>query len=532
MSIIMKSKALWMACSLFISLEMSGQCMVKITASDTVCRPGLPVTLVATGGSNYYWSPATGLNKTTGDTVIATPTADTRYQVYSAGCSWLFLTGGDNHSLGIQADSSLWGWGYNGYGKLGDGTTTPSLYPVKANDGGKWKMLGCGRDHSAGIRTDGSLWTWGGNDQGTLGDSTTVSSYVPKKLNIPGTWTSVATGFSHTLALKSDGTMWAWGTNTYGQLGDSSKTNRLFPVQIGKDNDWAMIAAGNFHSMALKKNGTLWTWGRNSNGELGNGTTDEVLKPAQTGTAKWVDISAGDYHNMGIQEDSTLWGWGRNSWGQAGVGNTNTRILQPQRVGAKKDWKSANAGASYSHAVDHQNKLFGWGYNGYGAIGNGTKTHESSPVRVDTNAEYRFIKCGFGEHFLGIKTDGSFWAWGRNQQGQCGDSTYNSSDSPKLIQGGGTNTAAITIRFNAANYIYNEPKNSMAIYPNPFSGMVRFRIPDHLLQGVMTIRTASGKLMYSAPVHASSFSLDLSDYADGVYFIQLGNQQYTVIKME
>ncbi|MBL7812118.1 MAG: T9SS type A sorting domain-containing protein [Bacteroidetes bacterium] len=528
----MKKRIFLITLPLFAILTTSAQCRVKITASDTVCRPGFPVTLIATGGSNYYWFPATGLNKTTGDTVIATPTVTTQYQVTSAGCSLLFVTGGENHSLGIQSDSSLWSWGYNGYGKFGNGTTTPSLYPVKANDGGKWKVLGCGRDHSAGIRTDGTLWTWGGNDQGTLGDSSTVSSYIPKKLNIPGKWKSISVGFSHTLALNTDGTIWAWGANTYGQIGDSTKTNRSYPVRIGKDSDWEMIAAGNFHSMALKKNGTLWTWGRNSNGELGNGSTDDVIFPAQIGSAKWVDISSGDFHCLGIQEDSTLWGWGRNSWGQAGVGNTNTRILTPERAGTKKDWKSTNGGASYSHALDHNNKLFGWGYNGYGAIGNGTRTHESNPVLVDTNAEYNFIKSGFGEHFSGIKTDGSFWAWGRNQQGQCGDSTYNTSDLPKRIQGGGINSATVTIRYDAAGSIHRGSMAYIAVYPNPFSGIIRFQVPEKLLHSTLEIRTPSGKRLYSAPVRAVTFSLDLTDFPAGVYFIQLGNQQYPVVKID
>ena len=137
------------------------------------------------------------------------------------------------------------------------------------------------------LKSDGTLWAWGDNGYGQLGDGTTTQRNSPVQIGTGVTWTQIAAADYHTMALKSDGTLWAWGFNSYSQLGDRT-TRRNFPVMIGtgatwswigKDTTWAQIAAGYWHTVALRSDGTLWTWGWNRFGQLGDGTTVDKADP-------------------------------------------------------------------------------------------------------------------------------------------------------------------------------------------------------------------------------------------------------------
>ncbi len=146
----------------------------------------------------------------------------------------------------------------------------------------KWISIAAGKSHSLGIESDGTLWAWGGNGVGQLGDNATVEKHTPVLIS-RDKWVSVLAKFVHSLALRSDGTLWAWGGNEAGQLGDGTTIERHSPVQIDKDNKWTSAVAGYFHTFALKSDGTLWTWGLNEYGQLGDGTTAERSTLVQIG---------------------------------------------------------------------------------------------------------------------------------------------------------------------------------------------------------------------------------------------------------
>ena len=140
------------------------------------------------------------------------------------------------------------------------------------------------------LKSDGTLWTWGDNSKGQLGNGNTTGtdSNVPVQIGSATDWIAIAAGKDHTLAIKRNGTLWAWGRNYYivtgGQLGLGDKLNRFAPTQVGADTNWAHVAAGSYHTVAVKTNGTLWTWGENSQGQLGLNDTAERLFPTQVGT--------------------------------------------------------------------------------------------------------------------------------------------------------------------------------------------------------------------------------------------------------
>src|SRR3989344_6242212 len=237
------------------------------------------------------------------------------------------------HTIAIKSDGTLWAWGYNLYGQLGDGTTSQRNSPVQIGTDNNRVSISAGGYHTIAIKSDGTLWAWGSNDSGQLGDGTYNNKTTPTQITtVAANWVSISTGGLHTLAIKSDGTLWAWGYNSGGQLGDGTATQRNSPVQIGTGNNWTSIAAGYYHTIAIKSDGTLWAWGYNGYGQLGDGTMVNKSSPAQIGTDNnWASIEAGGYHTLAIKSDGTLWAWGDNGYGQLGDG-TNTDRFSPVQV--------------------------------------------------------------------------------------------------------------------------------------------------------------------------------------------------------
>lgn len=182
--------------------------------------------------------------------------------------------------------------------------------------------VAAGGAHTLGLKRDGTLWAWGWNEFGQLGDGTTTFRLTPAQVGSEH-WMAAAAGDLHTVALRSDGTLWAWGLNDDGQLGDGTTTQRLTPVQVGTETDWASIAAGTMsgHTVALKADGTLWAWGRNDHGQLGDGTTTQRLTPARAATVlRWTGAAVGGDHTVAVSSDGTLWTWGWDAIGQLGDG--------------------------------------------------------------------------------------------------------------------------------------------------------------------------------------------------------------------
>jgi len=184
------------------------------------------------------------------------------------------VSAGDSHCLAIAADGSLWSWGSNKYGQLGDGTYTYTNCNTVTEIGSAkdWAVVAAGGNQSAAIKKDGSLWVWGGNLWGQLGDGTINNRNIPRKISGANDWALVSASYGHTAAIKTDGSLWTWGSNDYGQLGDGTNTSRNTPTKIHGADDWAVVSVGDRYSAAKKEDGSLWAWGANWYGQLGNGT--------------------------------------------------------------------------------------------------------------------------------------------------------------------------------------------------------------------------------------------------------------------
>jgi alpha-tubulin suppressor-like RCC1 family protein len=340
-------------------------------------------------------------------------------------------------------DGTLWTWGSNIYGQLGDGTTVSKTSPVTTVAGGtNWKQVTCGYFRTAAIKSDGTLWTCGDNAAGQLGDGTTVGKSSPVTTVAGGTnWKQVACGVQHTAAIKTDGSLWTWGRNIFGNLGDGTIVNNSSPATtVSGGTNWKQVACGVFCTAAIKTDGTLWTWGRNDYGQLGDGTTVSKSIPATTvaGGTNWKQVACGSNHTAAIKTDGTLWTWGRNDSGALG-GNFANKSSPVTTVSGGTNWKQVSAGFFYTAAIKTDGTLWTWGYNEYDQLGDGTTVDKASPVTtVAGGTNWKQVSAGFYQT-AAIKTDGTLWTWGRNDTGQLGDGTTGRKSSPVTTAGGGTN---------------------------------------------------------------------------------------------
>jgi alpha-tubulin suppressor-like RCC1 family protein len=342
------------------------------------------------------------------------------------------VSAGAFHNIAIKTDGTLWAWGYNAFGELGDGSVIDKITPIQIGRDNNWASISAGGYHTTAIKTDGTLWAWGNNSNGELGDGTTANKNSPTKIGTANNWASISAGENHTIALKTDGTLWAWGLNEDGQLGDFTYMDKITPIRIGTANNWASISAGGFHTTAIRTDGTLWAWGANSNGQLGDGTLITNFNPIKIGTASnWATITAGYSHTTAIKTDGTLWAWGANLGGQLGDGTTS-RKSTPTLIGTANNWASISTGYSHTTAIKTDGTLWAWGANFYGVLGDGTNINKNTPTQIGTSNNWGSVGAG-SYHTTAIKTDGSLWTWGYNLYGQLGDGRKINKNTPTSI---------------------------------------------------------------------------------------------------
>jgi len=338
-------------------------------------------------------------------------------------------------SVGIKNDGTLWGWGQNGYDQFLVGDYVSRSKPTQIGTDANWLEVSIGSLHVLALKTDSTLWVWGNNGFGQLGDGTLTNRAIPTKIGTH-TWLKISAGPNSSFGIRSDSTLWAWGSNRFGQIGDGTTTDQNILTQIGVGSKWKNISANYNHTLAIKTDSTLWAWGDNSYGQLGIGNNIQKNIPTQVGAdSTWISLSEtiGGQFSLAIKANGTLWGWGYNNYGQLGNGTTGSGVFSnPTQIGTATDWQKVSAGSDHTLAIKTDGTLWAWGANYRGQLGDGTTIQKTVPTRIGTESNWQKIAAGQA-HSLAIKTDSTGWAWGFNGSGQLGVGSQVDSDIPKLI---------------------------------------------------------------------------------------------------
>jgi alpha-tubulin suppressor-like RCC1 family protein len=337
----------------------------------------------------------------------------------------------------VQTGGRLLAWGSNTSGEVGDGTTAPRTSPTPVTGiTAPVVAIAAGTAHTLALTSDGKVYAWGHNRSGELGgDGTTKNNPTPTL--VPGLHEvrGVAAGSGFSLALEADGSVLAWGNNQSGELGDGkAPQDHTTPAPVrglGSGSGVVEIAAGTDFGMVRKADGSVWEWGNGTSGQLGDGTTDKQSAPTPVHGlgpgSHVVAIAGGGAHALALEADGTVLAWGNNRAGELGDGSAPDDKLAPVPVsglGAGSGVVAISAGGSFSLAATSDGKVYAWGNNRSGELGDGNApTDRPVPERVPSlppTSGLQAIAAG-AEHCVAIANDGSVWAWGNNRAGQIGD---------------------------------------------------------------------------------------------------------------
>jgi alpha-tubulin suppressor-like RCC1 family protein len=368
-----------------------------------------------------------------------TPNPSNAYQFWRASLPGLnTIAAGFWHTVAVRADGSLWTWGTNSHGQLGDSAVLSSAVPRRVGPGNSWIGVAAGRFYTIALRADGTLWGWGDNELGQLAQGTFGTHLnTPVQLGTATNWQSLSTGPYHVVALQEDESLWVWGGNPAGQLSNGSHASKSTPQSLIPEHRWLSAAGGDGHTLAVRADGTLWACGANESGQIGDGTYapgfpippwDGPLNLIQVGTeTNWASVQARGNRSVGIRTDGSVWVWGNNFAAQCGTG-TPGLIVRPQRI-SEVPWHCLAPGESHTVAV-RNGTLWMWG-NTFGWSTNIFTT----PQLIDTNAIWSAVATGI-QHTVGLRADGTLWAWGYNSDGQLGNGSHTNCARPVQVPGG------------------------------------------------------------------------------------------------
>lgn len=358
----------------------------------------------------------------------------------------------------VDTNGTLWMWGNNADGQLGNGTRINSAIPVRIME--NVASVSTSNGTTAAVKEDGTLWIWGrcGGliadylDEWLWGDRTKVSSslvpFIKNSEDLCYVYTSPvpypATRMNNISAvslqagciavIKSDGTLWMWGNNNVGQIKtDLNNYDPMIETPVKVMDHVTAVSGGNNHIVAIRDDGSLWTWGDNEYGQLGNGTVENGLSAPLKVLEHVSAVSCGASHTIALKDDGTLWAWGLNNQGQLGIGGvgnhtytvqsdfgggSTTYNMQTVPLQVLSDVSNVSCGGSFTAAVKKDGTLWTWGFNQAGQLGDGEKWTSSSPKKVLQDIVN--VCCG-PQYAIAAKTDGTIWSWGSNEYGELGN---------------------------------------------------------------------------------------------------------------
>ena len=352
------------------------------------------------------------------------------------------IAAGRSHTSCVRNDGTVWNWGTGSNGQLGNGNSGIGVgvtTPVQVAGLEDFTSVADGNGFVIALKSDGTVWAWGINNSGQLGDGTTIDRPRPVQTSGLTGVTAIATRGFFSLALKSDGTVWTWGLA--GGLGPTTPAVRTTPVQLTGVANVAKIAAGGGHVLMLKADKTVWAAGANSRGELGDGTTTNRPFPVQvSGLSNVASIAAGgDEFSLAVKEDGSVWAWGINFNGQLGPGggamNFDPHPFPLQVTGLPGGVQNIATGEDFCLALAGDGTVWGWGNDSDFQAGQRTGVGDNpTPKQILNFSGVAALAAGVN-HSVALKTDGSVWTWGGNSEGQLGDGSTTRRADPVRVSG-------------------------------------------------------------------------------------------------
>ena len=338
------------------------------------------------------------------------------------------LASGQGHMLALAADGSVWSWGQNANGQLGNGTTSASGTPAPISGLPPIVAVAAGMMHSLALDSTGHVWGWGLNSRGELGDGTTTTRLLPTVIPGLAGVRAIAAGYEHSYAIKTDGSAFAWGDNRAGALGDGTTTQRLTPVPILGLGQLVAIAAGYQHALAVTADGRAWSWGANANGELGDGSTQGRVVPAAiAGLTGVAAVGAGSGFSVALKTDGrtagSIWSWGRAAFGQLGYPSAASSRPGFLREGVV----DLAIGNGHGLMLTQVGEALAWGEGGTGQLGDSVRLDRFRPVAVAGLHDALSLSAGT-YHSAVVHADGRVSTWGSVVTGT-------DSDTPALVAG-------------------------------------------------------------------------------------------------
>jgi alpha-tubulin suppressor-like RCC1 family protein len=346
-------------------------------------------------------------------------------------------SGASGPTLTRRNDFTVWAWGQNNVGQLGDDTVADRSSPVSVVGTHSFALIAAGGSNLMALKPDGTAWAWGQNTSGQIGDNTTVNKSSPVSIVGTHSFIQIEAGTSRTGGLKANGSVWMWGGNVAaGNLGDDTNVDKSSPVSVVGTHSFIKLVV-NTHSIGLKSDGTAWAWGLGTSGQLGQGTVavNRSSPVSVIGNHSFVENGVGSFHSVGRKADGTAWCWGLTSSGQLGQDSPNARSSPVSVVGTHSFIKIAVSNdGEHTLGLKADGSCWAWGSDSFGQLGDNNTNNRSSPVSVVGG--HSFIDITGGSRYSGgFKADGSVWAWGTNTSGALGDNTVTDRSSPVLTIG-------------------------------------------------------------------------------------------------
>lgn len=431
---------------------------------------------------------------------------------------WTTVSAGYSQIIAIADDGSMWAWGLNRYGELGTGNTINSSVPIQVGTDNDWVAISAGQgpqSFNLAQKADGTLWSWGRNSKGQLGDGTNIDKSSPVQIGSENDWISFSAGYGHALAVRANGTCWSWGGSNLFALGNTvgygGSFDRNLPAQVGTDTNWLSVSAGDDYSLAMKTNRTVWGWGSNTGNPLGMVTASGSIQyPTLRNSANNSgnkDILAGGTHSFTTKlSNNLIVAYGSNVYGQSG----GTSCAGCPIYFAK----NMECGDDTTGLVKTDGTLWFSGKRlGYLTP---TVSYESSFTQFGNSNNWKMVSVGFS-NAAAVNNLGQLFTWGWNNHGTLGNGTvgYNlSSESLVLV----TCPAQLLA---TSNFTYE----TFSVYPNPATNELFVSNPENKVIKSMTIVDVSGKVLTT--IQDNFQSIDVSQFERGIYILVVEGANYT-----